>query len=155
MFNHFKRICDEFDICNYLKVDKIKKYKEKKISFNVLNDYEKQYIDYGKALFMLSYSTKQEKLISYYIIEFSTESIIDVLKINILELDDGYVFHSIKSMNSDIDNEELYSNTISNIIDKDCEIWEFCEFVYKEHQDIAYLIDPKRNREFYLKKKSG
>ena len=155
MFNHFKRICDEFNIFNYLNNDKITKFKEKKISFNVLNDYEKQYIDYGKAIFMLSYSTQQEKLISYYIIEFNSEQIMDILKINLLNVEDGYVFHSIKSMNSDSLNEQIYSDIILKIIDKDSEIWEFSEFIYQEHNDIAYLIDPKRNKEHYLNRKSG
>ena len=72
MFNHFKRICDEFNIFNYLNNDKITKFKEKKISFNVLNDYEKQYIDYGKAILHMNHPQRFQGLGQELVVESLT-----------------------------------------------------------------------------------
>ncbi len=152
MYNHFKMIEKEFNIRNHINIDKIKLVRDKKLSFNSLNFHEKQILTYSRSYIQLPYNTKQEKIVSYYNIEFNEASITDILKINIIEDNNsGYFFHSIKSRNSDADKEIKFEHIIKNILNEDQAIFEFESVGYSEHQDIAYVIDPKRKENFYFR----
>ena len=153
MYDYFKRIEKEFIISQYINNEKIEKARDKKLSVNSLNSNERQVLNYGYSYIMLAYNTEQQGLISYYIVEFNSSKIIDILKINIIERQNsGFFIHSVKSSNSVSDKEINFEKNIKSILEKDMLICEFGPLGYSEHADLAYIIDPKRNNlEYFIK----
>lgn len=152
MYDYFKKIEKEFLLSNYANVEKIEKARDKKLSFNSLNQNERQLLNYNKTYIMLPYNTVFADLISYYIIECDVSGIIDVLKVNIcLRSNAGYFIHSVHSKVGRRDEEKNIERKIIGILKNDLDICEFGPLGYSEHADLAYMIDPKRNSEQYFK----
>lgn len=151
MYNHFKRLHKEFSINDYLNKDKLAKARSKKLSINSLNPHERHIVNYGRSFFMPTYNTKQQDIISYYIIEFDESQVIDILKVNIADQGhSGFFIHSVSCQSGNPLKDETYRIVFKDIIEKDSKLFEFETFGYAEHQDIAYAIDPIRNGSLFF-----
>lgn len=152
MYDYFKKIEKDFTLSNYANIDKIEKAKDKKLSFNSLNQLERQLLNYNKTYIMLPYNTVFSDMISYYIIECDVSGMLDILKVNIcLRGNAGYFIHSVHSRVGRRDEEKKIERKIIGILKDDLDVCEFGHLGYSEHADIAYMIDPKRNSEQYFK----
>jgi len=150
MYNYFRMVEKDFNLGNFVNEDKIKKVREKKLSINSLNNYEKQILNYGHTFHMLSYNTVQENIFSYYIVKFDDIKILDILKVNINRTDhDGYFLHSVSAM-IEKQKELKMMYVMQEIIKEDSQIFEYEQFGYSEHNDIAYVINPIRNNDKYF-----
>lgn len=145
MYNYFRMVEKDFNLANFVNVDKIRKVKEKKLSINSLNNYEKQILNYGYTFHMLSYNTVQENIFSYYIVKFDDIKILDILKVNIDRTEhDGYFLHSVSAM-IEKQKELKMMYIMQEIIKEDSQLFEYEQIGYSEHDDIAYIINPVRN----------
>lgn len=151
MYNYFRMVEKDFNLATFVNADKVAKVREKKISIHLLNRHEKQIIEHGHTFYMLSYNTKQGNIYSYYMLKFDENKLLDIYKVNIDKRDsDGYFLHSVSAMNEK-QKELKMMYIIQNIINEDSKIFEFEDFGYSEHDDIAYIINPSRNNEEYFK----
>lgn len=151
MYNYFRMVEKDFNLSNFVNAEKVTKVREKKISIHLLNRHEKQIIEYGHTFYMLSYNTKEGNIYSYYMLKFDEKQLLDIYKINIDNRDsDGYFLHSVSAMNEK-QKELRMMYVMQNIINDDSKIFEFEDFGYSEHDDIAYIINPSRNEYDYFK----
>lgn len=145
MYNYFRMVAKDFNLTNFVKAEKIKKVREKKVSINSLNNHEKQVLTYGHTFYMLSYNTVQANIYSYYVIKFDDSKILDIFKVNIDKRDvDGYFLHSVSAM-IDKHKELRMMYVMQEIIKEHSQLFEYESMGYSEHDDIAYIINPLRN----------
>ena len=138
-------VAKDFNLTNFVKAEKIKKVREKKVSINSLNNHEKQVLTYGHTFYMLSYNTVQANIYSYYVIKFDDSKILDIFKVNIDKRDvDGYFLHSVSAM-IDKHKELRMMYVMQEIIKEHSQLFEYESMGYSEHDDIAYIINPLRN----------
>ena len=145
MYNYFRMVAKDLNLTNFVKAEKIKKVREKKVSINSLNNHEKQVLTYGHTFYMLSYNTVQANIYSYYVIKFDDSKILDIFKVNIDKRDvDGYFLHSVSAM-IDKHKELRKMYVMQEIIKEHSQLFEYESMGYSEHDDIAYIINPLRN----------
>lgn len=86
MNEHYNVIKEEFDVKKYISHNKLKSYIKKEIGEEELNLHEKNILKNKKSYILLSYSTKNiYDLISYYVIEFDKNVLLDIIEIRIIE----------------------------------------------------------------------
>lgn len=151
MYNYFRMIEKDFNLADFVNVEKVKKAREKKISIHSLNRHEQQVISYGHTFYMLSYNTMQGNIYSYYMMKFDEIQLLDIYKINIDKKgSNGYFLHSVSAMN-DKQKELKMMYIMQEIINDDSKLFEFEDFGYSDHNDIAFIINPSKNKDNYFK----
>jgi len=151
MYQYFNLVKKEFSTRNYVVRDKLDKVRKKHLSYNSLNQHEKNIFNHGHSLFMITYTTAQAGIISHYIVEFNENELTDIYKINLENKQNGYFLHSVSVLSGNRDKEEKYKSIIQEIIHDDCISVEFQDIGYADHQDLAFIINPTQSDRYYKK----
>lgn len=151
MYQYFNLVKKEFSTVSYVSVEKVEKVRKKHLSYNVLNQHEKNILDYGYSLIMITYTTFQASIVSHYIIEFDENQLLDIYKINLENKKNGYFLHSVSLLSGNQNKEDNYKTIIQKIIHDDCISAEFQDIGYADHHDLAFIINPRQNNTYYKK----
>lgn len=154
-------ILNEFNVKNFIDIEKLRAYKNKIINIDKLNIHEKNIIKSKKSYFMLSYSTVNVfDLVSYYLIEFNHKEVIDIVEIMVIAdkieykggyKPNGYVFYNTYTMKDSKEKNKKMKECFLTIIEEYLERYSSNDINFDSPDAIVDILNPQLNNENYIK----